>query len=177
MLAQLGLRFEVEPAHIDESLADLETRPAHGERVETLAWRKARVVAERRESGLIIGSDTIVCLDDLIFEKPVDATGARRTLQVLRGKTHTVYTGLCLLDAASDNKRLGHSKTSVTMANYSDTEITAYINSGEPMDKAGAYGIQGLGATLVEKIEGEYTGVVGLPLFLFSQFLKEISEL
>ncbi|HEY8341508.1 MAG TPA: Maf family protein [Calditerricola sp.] len=171
LLAQLGLSFEVRPSDVDESL-EPETAPAQA--VETLALRKARAVAAECSEGLVIGSDTVVVIDREILGKPRDAKEAEAMLRRLAGRTHRVYTGLAVVDAETGACRVGHSVTAVRMSALTDAEIRRYVATGEPMDKAGAYAIQGIGATLVTHIEGDYFTVVGLPLFLLRRFLGEM---
>lgn len=162
LLADLGLTFRIVPSAFNERHPK---RPAEPARLaEALALGKAREVADRLGSGLVIGADTIVILDGLILEKPENAEDAHQMLRALSGKWHLVYTGIALVRAESADTRLSHACTRVKFRDLTETEIEAYVNSGDPMDKAGAYGIQGLGAILVEKIEGCYTNVVGLPL-------------
>lgn len=169
LLAGLGLNFEVEVSSIDETItANL---PPH-EMVEILARRKAAAVAKHRKHGLVLGSDTLVVLEEEQLGKPKDEEEAFLMLQRLQGKTHLVYTGVALVDVETERWQVGHQATKVTMAPLSAEEIRQYIASKEPLDKAGAYGIQGLGATFIERIEGDYFTVVGLPLRLTAQFLK-----
>lgn len=171
LLAQLGLSFEVCPSNVDETL-EPGTSPAQA--VETLALRKARAVAATCSEGLVIGSDTVVVLDGEMLGKPRDAEEAVAMLKRLAGRTHRVYTGLAVIDVATGDCRVGHSVTAVQMDALTDAEIRRYVATGEPMDKAGAYAIQGIGATLVTHIEGDYFTVVGLPLHLLRRFLGEM---
>ena len=110
----------------------------------------------------MLGADTIVELDGVIFGKPADREEARQMLQTLAGKTHRVYTGICLVDTKADKTVGGADMCEVTFAPLKEQEIEEYLDSGEPFDKAGAYGIQGRGALLVTRIEGDYNTVVGL---------------
>lgn len=131
------------------------------------AWRKAAAVALHAPGSLILGADTIVVLDGTVLNKPLDPPDAQRMLRVLSGRTHTVYTGVFVLDTRADAAQpfLADLLAShVTVAELSDAEIAGYVASGEPLDKAGAYGIQGLGGRLVVAVEGSYTNVVGLPI-------------
>ncbi len=130
------------------------------------AWRKAHAACASAPDSVIIGADTIVTLEGDVLNKPVDPDDARRMLRRLSGKTHTVYTGLAVIDA-----RQAHAPplfdlvaAQVTVAGLSDADIDAYVATGEPLDKAGAYGIQGLGGRLVRSVAGSFTCVVGLPL-------------
>jgi septum formation protein len=130
------------------------------------AWRKASAACASAPDSVIIGADTIVTLEGDVLNKPVDPDDARRMLRRLSGKTHTVYTGLAVIDARrTDAPPLFDLVASqVTVNTLSDADINAYVATGEPLDKAGAYGIQGLGGRLVHSVVGSYTCVVGLPL-------------
>lgn len=141
--------------------------------MEALALGKAREVAGRLGHGLVIGADTVVILSGATLEKPADAAEAREMLAALSGRWHEVYTGLALVDGLTGIARIGHERTRVKFRRLLPGEIEAYVGSGEPLDKAGAYGIQGLGAVLVERIEGCYTNVVGLPLARLISMLRE----
>ncbi len=174
LMTSLQLEFEVLPSDADESVPP-EWSP---EQVVTeLAVRKARAVQqqamERYEHALIIGSDTIVVLDGRIFGKPVDEAESVKMLTTLQGRIHDVYTGIACLDAATGHIRTNYSRTSVHMKSLTPERIQAYVRSGEPADKAGSYAIQGLGSTLVERIEGCYFTVVGLPVPVLSDMLEE----
>jgi septum formation protein len=159
LLSLVGIPHEVMPADIDETYLPGEHPPAHAER---LACGKAAVVAARHPTALTIGADTVVVLDGDVLGKPRDEWEARRMLARLSGRTHTVYTAV----AASRDGRSesGVEKVEVTFRKLSEAEIAAYVATGEPMDKAGAYGIQGYGATIVERIDGDYFAVMGLAL-------------
>ncbi|KJD46138.1 Maf family protein [Paenibacillus terrae] len=174
LLSFLRLPFDVMPSHADESTPESWTPQ---QIVETLAVRKAEVVvsiaSQSEEDGLVIGSDTIVVLDGLVLGKPVDHADAVRMLTALQGRTHRVFTGVACIYTATGKTLVSHRQTEVTMKPLSHEQIVAYVNTGEPSDKAGAYGIQGLGATLVESIQGCYFNVVGLPLSLLSDMLSE----
>ncbi len=179
LLETIGLEFDVVVSEVDETV-EPSLPPAIV--VQTLAERKASAVARRlaaeatsdAEAGrtLIIASDTIVTIEGRILGKPVDRAHAAAMLRRLESRTHTVVTGLCVLDADSGQKEVGFSATDVTFRPLTEDEIERYINTGEPMDKAGAYGIQGIGSTLVTKIAGDYFTVVGLPLHLLATYLK-----
>lgn len=176
LIRSLGLPVTIRVSNADETVAD---KLAPGEIVGQLSLRKASAVFERlteeeRASHFaIVGSDTIVVLDGQVLNKPEDAADAHRMLSMLQGRSHQVYSGLCLIDCASGHHTVKHSMTSVHMKPVSSEQIGRYIESGEPMDKAGAYAIQGLGATLIDRIEGDYFTVVGLPLSLLSDMLSE----
>ena len=168
LLASLGLTFEVVPSDADETLEPI----ALPEAVAALALRKARAVAAARRTGLIVAADTIVVIDGRALGKPADPAEARVMLQTLRGRTHEVMTGVVVLDAASGRHAAETVISRVTMAAYSDAAIEAYVAAGEPLDKAGAYAIQGKGAALVEGIRGDFFGVMGLPLRLALELLE-----
>jgi len=174
LLAFLRLPFEVVPSHADESTPESWTPQ---QIVETLAARKAEAVvntaAQSKEAGLVIGSDTIVVLDGSVLGKPADHADAVRMLTALQGRTHRVYTGVACIHTGTGELLVRHRQTEVTMKPLSQEQIVAYVNTGEPSDKAGAYGIQGMGATLVESIQGCYFNVVGLPLSLLSDMLSD----
>ncbi len=168
LLEQIGLTgFRVLPSDADESLPD---GIAPGEAVERLSARKgAAVAAQARPGALVIAADTVVALDGAILGKPRDEGEAREMLSALSGRTHQVYTGVSLFHPGG--RRTEHEVTAVTFRPLSQEEIAAYVATGEPMDKAGAYGIQGLGALLVERLEGDYFNVMGLPLCRLGRML------
>lgn len=168
LMAQVGWKFKVKPVDVNE---ELEAGLPVSEAVMGLALRKAR--ASKAEEGLVIGADTVVVLDDRILGKPSSASDAREMLTALSGREHTVITGVALVNAASGEFWVGAEKTRVGFRTLSMEEIDAYIDSGEPMDKAGGYGIQGKGALLVRGIKGCYFNVVGLPLARLAAMLKE----
>jgi septum formation protein len=168
ILQNLGFSFEICPSHTDESFGD-GLKPA--EIVELLAERKATDVLSRVQEGIIIGSDTIVVLEGKVFGKPSNKDDALWMLTELRGKTHSVFSGLAVLDALTGEKKIGHIETKVQMRNFSDLEMNCYIQTGEPMDKAGGYAIQGIGSIFIEKIIGDYFSVVGMPVSLLVKFL------
>ena len=164
ILEKAGFDFEIRVSDVDESIefgtpADL---------VEKLSLIKAKDVANlvkaEGKHGLVIGADTVVALDGLVYGKPKDKEEAFEMLKSLRGRAHSVFTGVSLVDAISGRRMTFHEETKVFFKNPSDNELKAYIEGGEPMDKAGAYAIQGEGAFLIERIEGDYLNVVGLPL-------------
>ena len=129
-----------------------------------LAWRKANAACTEVPDSVIIGADTIVVLDGDVLTKPRDPDHACVMLRRLSGRTHTVYTGLAVLNGCAGRTQLDLVASVVTLADLTDDEINAYVATGEPLDKAGAYGIQGLGGWLVREVVGSYTCVVGLPL-------------
>lgn len=158
---QLGIPFEVILA------ADAEPSPIRGEQPEVYARRaaeaKARAVAAQHPGRLVIAADTVVALDDEILGKPVSKADALNMLRRLAGRTHTVASGCCVVLPAGVRETF-HALTRVTMWDCPDDALVAYVRTGEPADKAGAYGIQGIGSFLVRSIEGSWTNVVGLPV-------------
>lgn len=166
------------PAEIERQLPSFPLDPRQHPTM--LAWRKTQAAIEEGYGGIILGADTIVTIDGMILGKPRDDVDARRMLGMLAGRTHTVYTGLSLLDTGAQPRCLLDLVASdVTMSVLTDAEIAAYVATGEPSDKAGAYGIQGLGGRLVQGVAGSYTAVVGLPLVAVHRLLHTlgISEL
>lgn len=159
LLAQARIEFVVDPADIDE--VTTETLPAKV--VEDLSRQKALAVAANHKGEVVLAADTVVAFDDKILGKPKDEEDAFKMLTELSGRTHQVYTGVTIIDKEGKANTFSEC-TSVTMYENSADSIRSYIASKEPMDKAGAYGIQGLGAVLVKGIEGDYNNVVGLPL-------------
>ena len=160
LLALIGIAHEVRPADIDESALPDETAEAHCER---LAREKALALASGAGDGaLVIGSDTIVVVDGRILGKPRDEQDAMRMLRLLSGRSHVVLTAVAVV--RHGRVESGVERVSVTFRPLDDSEIAAYIATREPMDKAGAYGIQGFGATIVERIDGDYFAVMGLAL-------------
>lgn len=167
ILTQGGFAFEKRVSEADERLPD-GISPAAA--VEYLAKQKGTAV-QRNAGEVILSADTVVALDGEILGKPADRAEALRMLSALSGRTHSVFTGVYLTDGT--RQMLFHEKTDVTFFPLCEAEIQDYIDSGEPMDKAGAYGIQGRGALFVEKISGDYLNVVGLPLAKTAKYLKE----
>ena len=170
LLALLGLPYEIAPADVDESLHD-HLPPA--ERARRLAEEKACAVSRRRPEALVIGADTLVALDPHVLGKPRDEEEARSMLALLSGCAHEVLTGLAL--AVRGEPVCGDVvATEVRFRSLSHAEIDAYVATGEPMDKAGAYAIQGRGAILIEGIRGDYPNVVGLPLTRLAILLRGV---
>jgi len=168
LLSSLGLPFTIVTSGVDESVED-ESDPAA--MVVHLAERKAAAVAKMLGEGLVIGADTTVVLDGLVLNKPIDDADARRMLRLLRDRPHEVWTGIAVLDVASGRRETGAVRSLVRMHAYSDAEIEAYVATGEPLDKAGAYAIQGGAGVFVAGIEGCYANVVGLPLCELTELL------
>lgn len=169
LLSTLGITFSIAVSDVDEATPP-EYTPT--EIVESLAVRKAAKIAGEMNNALVLGSDTIVVLDGQVLGKPKDEEDAFRMLSQLQGREHTVYSGVALVDAKSKRQEVSSSSTKVAIRSLTPEEIRAYIKTGEPMDKAGSYAIQGIGATIVEGIVGDYFTVVGLPLLLTAQLLK-----
>jgi septum formation protein len=179
LLRIAGIPFTVQPADIDESpLADESPRGC----AERLARGKALAVSQSRPRDCVLGADTIVVVDDAILGKPRDADDAARMLRMLSGRTHAVITGVCLVSpvvsgqgsVASEADLVAASETTlVTFCELSDDEIRDYVVTGEPMDKAGAYAIQGIASRWIPRIEGDYSNVVGLPVALVYRMLRE----
>ena len=144
------------------------------EAVARLALRKARAVAVRRRHGLVLGADTIVVVDGEALGKPADRTDAVAMLRRLRGRTHEVMTGVAVIDAATGRDATETVTSRVTMRAYSDAEIARYVATDEPLDKAGAYAIQGAGGALVAGLEGSRSNVVGLPLAATAALLRRL---
>jgi septum formation protein len=169
LLRQVGLLFEVYPAQVDE------TPPSFRDETDYAgqnARSKAEWVWERYPADLVISADTIVVKDRKIFEKPRDRQDAAEMLKIFSGQTHQVISGLCL--RTFRQAIIDHEVTNVTFYPLSEREIAAYLVTGEPFDKAGAYGIQGFASVFVKKVEGCYFNVMGFPLGKFYQRLKEI---
>lgn len=170
LLAALDIDFTCFHPEIDETLLPNEAPEGYALR---LARAKARKAAETLGSGLYIGADTVVALDGAIFGKPRDLRDAEDILACLSGQTHSVITAYCLFDKLSNREVLKAVETRVTIKELTDVEIKDYVATLEPMDKAGAYAIQGKGKFMVEKISGSYSNVVGLPTEELVESLKE----
>jgi septum formation protein len=159
--------YEVGVAGVDETFGASEGPTDY---VQRLALAKAKAVAAKLEQGLVLGADTTVVIDGQILGQPADDDDARRMLRLLSGRWHEVLTGVALVRADGSGKsRVDHERTRVRFADLTDDEITWYIATGEPMDKAGAYGVQGKGALFIKEIEGDYFNVMGLPIRLVYQ--------
>jgi septum formation protein len=177
LLRNAGILFTVQPADINETpLAGESPRDC----AERLAREKALAIFQSHPQRCVLGADTIVVVDDVILGKPRDADDAARMLRLLSGRTHAVITGVCVLNtmasgqwSAASNIKNASETTLVTMCEISDDEIRDYIATGEPMDKAGAYAIQGIASRWIPRIEGDYSNVVGLPVALVYRLLQE----
>lgn len=171
LLSQAGILFTVMPSQVDEAEAELSGTVE--EKTEQLAYLKALDVSKRIEDSIVLGADTVVVCDGLVFGKPTDAEDAQKMLRSLSGREHNVITGVALINAASGDYICGHETTKVKFASLSEDEIRAYIETGEPYGKAGAYAIQGRAALFVESLDGCYSNVVGLPLRRLYIMLRE----
>jgi len=189
LLQKAGISFTVQPADVDET-------PLVGESprdcAERLAREKALAIWRTRPQDVVLGADTVVVVDGTILGKPADSEDAARMLRLLSGRLHQVITGVCLVipgasgqqsvasetKVARENKaagkelRIASETTLVAMSEISDEEIRAYVDTGEPMDKAGAYAIQGMASRWIPRIEGDYSNVVGLPVDLVCRMLR-----
>jgi len=164
----LGVKFRVVESGTCEDVCDLPP----GELVCMLARKKAEAVFADNPASVVLAADTVVCIDNTILGKPKDRDEAFNMLKLLSGRRHEVFTGYCVLH--SGKEICGFERTSVYFRQLDDDMINKYIETGEPFDKAGAYGIQGKGALLVERIDGDYFNVVGLPVSRIFQDNKEL---
>ena len=170
LLEKIGLKFEVDASDCAEEI-DPALEP--DELVHRISLAKAKSVTSRHKDTIIIAADTIGVIGKKLLGKPHTADEARKMLAQISGKSHEVITGFTVLDTASNKVFSGTVNTKVYIKKLTGQEIAAYVRTGEPLDKAGAYGIQGLGAVIVEKIEGDYYNVMGLPLNALTNALKE----
>jgi len=168
LLAQAGLTFSVIPSDVDERKVAMSDPEVY---VRTLAEYKAIDISEKHPDSWVIGADTSVLIEQQVLGKPDSKDAARDMLRRLSGKNHQVFTGYCICCKREDRLFSDTVKTDVRFKNLSDPEIEWYIQTGEPFDKAGAYGIQGIGSFLVKSINGSYTNVVGLPVCEVIDFL------
>lgn len=162
-----GIPFVVDAPEVDETCT-LGARDA----VQELSLRKAHAAARLHPGKVVLASDTLVAVDDTPLGKPRDAADAHRMLRSLSGRWHQVYTGVCVVDA-SGQPHLGVDATDVRFGHMTDEEIAAYIATGEPMDKAGSYALQGVAGLWIEEIRGSSSNVIGLPLTLTRRLLEE----
>lgn len=169
LLQEIGLKFEIHPSDFEEkdTHLDPEELAIHN------ALGKAQDIAGHYKDAIIIGVDTIVAFQDQIIGKPKDQQDAKRILRLLSNTTHKVISGLAVIDSKTHKAITVAETTFVTMDRLEESDIEAYINSGEGTDKAAGYAIQGLGALFVKKIEGDYFNVVGLPIYRLQKILKE----
>lgn len=172
ILETVGWSFTKMPVDIDESLKADETPEQY---VERLALEKAEAIAYQLQSGLVLGADTTVVIESEVLAKPLDDKDAFRMLSLLSGRWHEVLTGVALVRAGENKKSIkALERTRVKFAILTDEEIEHYISTKEPMDKAGAYAIQGRASLFIEKIEGDYWNIVGLPIRLVYELSKKI---
>lgn len=167
----LGLPFDIYPGETDEEVKEGELPEGHTAR---LAIEKARKVGGVLKEGWIIGADTVVVIDGHILGKPRDMEEARGMLNTLKGRTHTVVTSFCILNASTSERVCKVVKSRVKIKDLASTEIEDYLATGEPLDKAGAYAVQGIGGFMVERVDGSYTNVVGLPMEEVEETLKAL---
>lgn len=174
LLRAAGISFTVQPADVDETPQAGESPEGCAER---LAREKAMAVWRTRPQDVVLGADTVVVVDHELLGKPTDAADAVRMLRRLSGREHRVITGVCLVRAVAGDGgprvNVGHESTLVAMQAISDEEIGDYVASGEPMDKAGAYAIQGIASRWIPRIVGDYGNVVGLPVALVYRMLRD----
>jgi septum formation protein len=177
LLRNAGIPFAVQPADINETPRAGESARDYAER---LAREKALAVFQSRPQDYVLGADTIVVIDQAILGKPRDTGDARRMLRMLSGRLHAVITGVCLAGpvgsgqwSVASGTRIASETTLVTMNELSSDEIRDYVATGEPMDKAGAYAIQGIASRWIPRIEGDYSNVVGLPVAMVYGMLRE----
>ncbi len=171
LFGRLRLPFTVEASDYEE---DMSLPMAPVKLAKTLSRGKAMAVAKKHKNGIVIGADTFVVLGNHLLGKPKNKAEAKKMLKKLSGKRVDILTGLTIIDIAA-NKRMSITDiTKVYIENLSGSEIDNYIASGEPMDKAGAFAIQGLGSVIIKKIEGDFMGAMGLPLFILAKKLKKL---
>jgi septum formation protein len=170
LLEQIGLQFEVEPSNYHEDVASGDDSHEIAQRT---ALEKAKDVASKHKDVLVIAADTFIVFGDQRLGKPHTESEARKMLKRLNGKSHSVITGFSIIDTEKNKTVSRSTETKVYIRKLAPSEIDSYVRSKEPLDKAGAYAIQGQGAAIVEKIEGDYFNVVGLPLSMLAEALKE----
>jgi len=171
LLKQIGVEFESAISNVEEWPLPDEAPPDY---ITRIARAKVVAVARQRDRGLVIGADTVVVLEGRLIGKPANETEAKNLLRQLSGRWHAVMTGVALYDIESRNEVADYDKTLVKFAQLSDREIDWYVKTNEPLDKAGAYGIQGLGGLFVDEIAGNYYNVVGLPIPLVYRLARRL---
>lgn len=171
LFGRLGLPFIIEASDYEEDMS-LKMPPL--KLVKFLSLGKAMAVAKKHQSGIVIGADTFVVFNDSLLGKPKSIAEAKKMLARLSGKRVDILTGLTVIDIAAGKKTTTTDVTKVFLRKLSKKEIDNYVASGEPMDKAGAFAIQGLGAVIIKKIEGDFLGAMGLPLFVLAKELKKL---
>lgn len=170
ILGNTNVKFDVIKSEIDEVILEDE---APAQAVMRLAFEKCMDIASKNKNNLVIGADTIVVLDNTILGKPKDKEDAINMIKKLSGRMHQVITGISLINLDADKKIIDYVVSNVKFKELSDEDIIDYIQTNESLDKAGAYGIQGYGALLVEEIQGDYFNIVGLPISRLSDLLKK----
>ena len=170
LLEKIGLKFEVEPSNYAE---DMRSKLSPDELARVISLEKAKVVASKHKNAIVIAADTFIVFRGKILGKPNTQAEARKMLMTLKGKSHSVITGFTILDTDKNKVLTKSVETIIHIKNLTSEEVDAYVKSKEPLDKAGAYAIQGLGSVIVEKIEGDYFNVIGLPLSVLAEGLKE----
>ena len=170
LLEKIGLKFEVEPSNYKE---DINSWSEPHELAREVSLKKAEAVASKHKNAIVIAADTFIVFRGKIMGKPDTEAEARKMLMTLRGKSHSVITGFTILDTDRNKVLTKSVETIIHIKNLTPEEIDAYVKSKEPLDKAGAYAIQGLGSVIVERIEGDYFNVMGLPLSALAEGLKE----
>lgn len=169
LLEEAGFEFTVQPSHIDETIQEGEAPEAH---VRRLAFEKA-AAAKVEPDDVVLAADTVVLIDNLVLGKPQNEADARRMISRLSGREHVVLTAVCI--RRNDRILEETAATSVWFSAIHPAEIDQYIETGEPMDKAGAYAIQGIASRFVERIEGSYSNVVGLPIAVVHRLLQKVN--
>jgi len=170
LLEKIGLRFKVEPSNYEE---DMRSELEPHEFARKISLEKAKVVASKHKNAIVIAADTFIIFGGQILGKPHTEKEARKMLETISGKPHSVITGFSIIDTGTSKTLSKSVETKIYIRKLTLAEIDAYVKSKEPLDKAGAYAIQGLGAVFVEKIEGDYFNVIGLPLSALTEALKE----
>ena len=170
LLTMIGLDFEVIPSHVPEVH---EPGEVPEEYVARLSRDKANAIAREHPDRWVIAADTTVFYGEQLLEKPADAADAGRMLAIIAGRTHVVYTGVTVVNASRDWRDTRVTESEVRMLPMSETDIAWYVRTGEPLDKAGAYAVQGVGSMFIESVHGNYTNVVGLPLATLFQMLRK----
>lgn len=172
LLKEIVTDFEITHSDIDEELREGESPSPHTRR---LAREKAEAALKKFSKGIIIGADTVVVIGNVILGKPVNEEEASEMLQMLSGRTHTVYTSFCVLNAETKAKKVATVSSRVTFRELTEEEILDYIKTGEPMDKAGSYALQGRGQEFVEVVHGSRSNVIGLPIDELKAVLEEMT--
>ncbi|MDB8790199.1 Maf family protein [Romboutsia sp. 1001216sp1] len=169
ILENINVKFDIVKSDIDEVILEDELPP---QVVMRLAFEKSMDVAKSNQESLVIGADTIVVFNNTILGKPKDKEDAINTIRLLSGNTHEVITGISLINLSANKKIIDYVVSKVKFKDLSEDDINDYINTGESLDKAGAYGIQGYGSLLIEEIQGDYFNIVGLPISKLSDLVK-----